>query len=188
MTRIFSGFDLRFLTLDAFPGCPEVVEDGRTFRANAVKKAVAVAKYTGLPAVADDSGLQVDALGGAPGVFSARFAGEEADDFKNMRKLLKDLKGVAEDERTARFVCCIALALPAGQVKTFTGKVEGNIGLKPKGSNGFGYDPLFYPVGHSHTFAEMTAGEKDGLSHRGRAMMKLYDYLRKSLKIGHKNN
>lgn len=188
MTRIFSGFDLRFLTLDAFPGCPEVVEDGRTFRANAVKKAVTVANFSGLPALADDSGLAVDALGGAPGVFSARFAGEEADDLKNMRKLLKDLKGVASDKRTARFVCCIALALPAGQVKTFTGKAEGTIGQGPKGDNGFGYDPIFYPTGHSRTFAEMTADEKDRLSHRGKAMKKLYAYLRKSLTIGHKNN
>lgn len=182
MTRIFSGLNLRFITLDSFPGCPEVSEDGKTFRSNARKKALAVAGYTGLPAVADDSGLQVDALGGSPGVFSARYAGEGANDLKNLKKLLKELKNVSGKERSARFVCCVALALPAGLCKTFTGTVKGFIGLMPKGKKGFGYDPVFYPDGSERTFAEMTAEEKDGISHRGKAMNKLYVYLRKSLR------
>lgn len=180
MSRIFSGLDVNILTIDEFPGCPEVREDGKTFRANAVKKAVAVAQYTGLPAVADDSGLEVDALGGAPGVFSARYAGEGSDDLSNARKLLREIKGVPREDRTARFVCCIAFALPAGLTKTFTGRAEGMIGLKPKGKSGFGYDPVFYPEGLERTFAEIDAAEKDRLSHRGKAMKKLYAYLRRA--------
>lgn len=179
MTRMFAGYDIVFLTLDAFPGCPEVVEDGKTFRANALKKAVAVAKYTGCPAVADDSGLEVDALAGAPGVFSARYAGEPADDKKNVTKVMKGLKDIKdESERGARFVCCVALAIPDGRHKVFTGHVKGMINIKPKGSNGFGYDPIFCANGHKRTFAEMTDSEKDALSHRGKAMEKLYKYLK----------
>jgi len=181
MTRIFSGLGIRFLSMDSFPGCPEVREDGRTFRANALKKALAVAAYTGLAAVADDSGLKVDALDGAPGILSARYAGEPADDRRNLRKLLRELADIPPGRRSARFVCCIAFALPDGRHKTFTGKVEGTIGPRPRGSNGFGYDPVFYPLGRRKTFAEMTAGEKDLISHRGKAMKKLYIYLKKSL-------
>ena len=181
LTRLFSGLGVRFLTLDKFPDCPEIVEDGKTFRANALKKAVAVARFTGCLAVADDSGLEVDALGGAPGVFSARYAGIDADDKKNLRKLLKELNKFPGKSRGARFVCCIALALPDGHYKTFTGEAKGTIGRRPKGENGFGYDPVFYPEGRSMTFAEMSAVEKDSLSHRGKAMKKLYAYLKKSL-------
>lgn len=178
LTRMFSGYEIRFLGLDSFPGCPEVVEDGKTFRANAVKKAVHVSKFTGCPSIADDSGLVVPALGGAPGVFSARYAGNDADDRKNLRKLLKDMENLKGEERAARFVCCIALALPDGKCKTFTGYAKGRIGKKPMGFNGFGYDPIFCPSGHEMTFAEMTDSEKDAMSHRGKAMRKLYTYLR----------
>lgn len=178
LTRMFSGCEIRFLALGSFPGCTEVVEDGKTFRANAVKKAVHVSKFTGCPSIADDSGLVVPALGGAPGVFSARYAGNDADDRKNLRKLLKDMENLKGEERAARFVCCIALALPDGKFKTFTGHVEGRIGKKPMGFNGFGYDPIFCPSGHEMTFAEMTDSEKDAMSHRGKAMRKLYTYLR----------
>jgi XTP/dITP diphosphohydrolase len=176
--RMFVKYDIRFLTLDAFRDCPEVEEDGKTFRANAVKKAVHISKCTGCPAMADDSGLEVPALGGAPGVFSARYAGEYADDRKNLRKLLKEMKNLQGRDRAARFVCCIAFALPEGTFKTFTGFVKGTIGEKPRGFNGFGYDPVFYPSGSDRTFAEMTDAEKDALSHRGKAMMKLYAYFR----------
>lgn len=178
ISRMFSGRGLRFETLSAFPDCPEVVEDGRTFRANAVKKAVSVARCTGCPAIADDSGLEVEALGGRPGIFSARYAGEKANDRENVTKLLRDLRPFRlESERRARFVCCIAIALPDGSCRTFTGYATGTIGKRQKGHNGFGYDPVFFPSGHARTFAEMGSAEKDGLSHRGKALNKLYHYL-----------
>jgi XTP/dITP diphosphohydrolase len=179
MKRMFAGCDIEFLALEAFPGCPEVVEDGRTFRANALKKAISVSNSTGYAALADDSGLEVDALGGAPGVFSARYAGENADDNRNMKKVLREMKHINnKDSRRARFKCCIALVLQDGRRKTFTGSVEGIIGEKPKGANGFGYDPIFFPVGHDRSFAEMADSEKDAISHRGRAIRKLYAYLK----------
>jgi len=182
LMRMFAGYSIVFQTVDAFPGCPEVIEDGRSFRQNAVKKAVAIARYTGCLALADDSGLEVDALDGAPGVYSARYAGKDASDGDNVKKLLKDMMGIDDPvSRTARFVCCIALALPDGRSKTFTGHVKGTIGKRPKGHNGFGYDPVFYPQGHERTFAEMEDTEKDDMSHRGRAMKKLYAYLKKIL-------
>jgi XTP/dITP diphosphohydrolase len=180
LTRMFAGYPVVFQTLDAFPDCPEVIEDGRTFRQNAIKKAVQIAGCTGCPALADDSGLEIESLGRAPGVYSARYAGKDADDSRNMKKVLKEMEDIDDPRRrTARFVCCIALALPDGRSKTFTGFVKGTIGKRPKGSNGFGYDPIFYPLGHDRTFAEMADSEKDGVSHRGRAMKKLYSYLRR---------
>jgi len=178
LKRIFPGHKITFKTLDAYPGCPEVEEDGLTFRANAKKKALAVARFTGCPALADDSGLEVKALDNAPGVYSARYAGEHADDKKNVDKILRQMKPVINNkERKARFVCCIVFALPDGKCRTFTGYVSGRIGEKPKGYNGFGYDPVFYPAGHDRTFAEMADFEKDALSHRGRAMKKLHAFL-----------
>ena len=182
MKRMFTGYEIRFLTLNSFPGCPDVVEDGKTFRANAIKKALAVSKFTGCYAVADDSGLEVMALDGAPGVFSARYAGEKANDSENVKKLLRELRPFKESrDRGARFVCCIAFASPEGSCKTFTGYAKGKIGKKQKGFNGFGYDPVFFPEGHDRTFAEMTDHEKDQLSHRGRAMKKLYNFLKDSV-------
>lgn len=181
LTRIFAGCDVTFVAVDAFPGCPEVEEDGKTFRANALKKALHVARFTGCPALADDSGLEVSALGGAPGVFSARYAGEGAGDRENLAKLLKEMRSVPDEKRQARFVCCIAFALPDGQVKTFSGYARGRIGRVGKGANGFGYDPVFYPRGHDRTFAEMTDAGKDELSHRGKAMRKLYLFLKRLL-------
>jgi XTP/dITP diphosphohydrolase len=185
MKRIFSGCEIRFLALDSFADCPEVVEDGKTFRANALKKALTVAKFTGYPAVADDSGLEVTALGGAPGVFSARYAGEGARDEENVRKLLHEMRRFrGRSSREARFVCCIAFATPEGERRTFTGYARGSIGLSQRGFNGFGYDPVFYPEGYDRTFAEMTAIEKDRLSHRGKAMKKLVTYLMKKAEPG----
>ncbi|MDP2158161.1 MAG: XTP/dITP diphosphatase [Nitrospirota bacterium] len=182
MKRMFSGHEITFKTLDAFPGCPEVDEDGQTFQANAKKKALTIARYTGCPALADDSGLEVKALDSAPGVFSARYAGEHADDKRNVKKILREMRTViTKKERKARFVCCIAFALPDGTCRMFTGYVSGTIAATPKGYNGFGYDPIFYPIGHDRTFAEMADIEKDALSHRGRAMKKLYTYLRSIL-------
>jgi XTP/dITP diphosphohydrolase len=173
--RITEDLDVKVLTLNDFPGSPEVEEDGKSFEENAVKKATAVADYAGIAALADDSGIEVDALNGAPGILSARYAGEGADDRRNVLKLLKDLQGV--EERGARFVCCLALAFPDGRVKTFFGYAGGAIGTEPRGENGFGYDPLFYPKGHDRTFAEMTDEEKDSLSHRGNALKQLRKFL-----------
>jgi XTP/dITP diphosphohydrolase len=178
--RITEGLEVRVFTLDDFPGCPDVEENGTTFEENAVVKAVTVAKYTGIPALADDSGLEVSALNGAPGVRSARYAGEGADDAKNVQKLLESLHGVKE--RNARFACCIALAYPDGPVNTFLDYAEGIIGTGPKGDNGFGYDPVFFPKGYDRTFAEMRDEEKDSLSHRGKALDKLRHFLKQKIK------
>lgn len=175
--RMLAGSALSILTLGDFPDCPEVEEDGESFEANALKKAVAVSRYTGKAALADDSGLEVDALAGAPGVHSARYAGEGADDRKNLEKLLDDLRPIVPERRTARYVCCIALAFPDGRTETAFGYVEGRIGTEPRGSNGFGYDPVFYPEGHDRTFGEMGDDEKDRISHRGRALRELARYL-----------
>jgi XTP/dITP diphosphohydrolase len=177
--RITEGMPITIFTIDDFPGCPDVQEDGMTFEENARKKALTVAKYTGKPALADDSGLEVQALGGAPGTLSARYAGEDADDEKNIGKLLQEMLTVPEMERGARFVCCILLAYPDGRMCSFFGYSEGNIGRGKKGTNGFGYDPVFCPAGNIRTFAEMSNSEKDALSHRGEALKKFHNYLKK---------
>jgi XTP/dITP diphosphohydrolase len=177
MQRILSGMDVSILSMDDFPSCPEVEEDMDTFEGNAVKKAVSASKFTNKVAVADDSGLEVYALNGSPGVKSARYAGENADDALNIKKLLNEMKDVPDDKRGARFVCCIALAFPAGKVVIFFGFVEGVIGMEPKGRMGFGYDPVFYPAGYDKTFAEMSPEQKDAISHRGNALEKLKKYL-----------
>lgn len=176
--RIFEGLSsVAFLSLEDFPACPEVVEDADTFEGNAVKKALSVAGCTGRPAISDDSGLEVFALNNAPGVLSARYAGPDASDTANNEKLLAAMKQLPGDRRGGRFVCCIAFAMPDGAVRTFTGYSEGTIGEQPRGSSGFGYDPLFYPAGHSKTFAEMLPGEKDSLSHRKKALEQLKTFL-----------
>jgi XTP/dITP diphosphohydrolase len=151
-----------------FPDVPDVVEDGATFEANAQKKAVELARATGLCALADDSGLEVDALGGAPGVFSARYAGEPPDYAANNEKLLRELAG--KTNRTARFRCVLALARPDGRVRFVDGRCEGKIIGALRGAKGFGYDPLFVPDGFSLTFAEMPAEEKNKISHRACAL------------------
>jgi XTP/dITP diphosphohydrolase len=176
--RITEGMAVTIFTLDDFPGCPEVEEDGATFEENAVKKAMTVARFAGKPALADDSGLEVYALSGAPGTRSARYSGHDANDRKNTEKLLSEMRLLAKKDRKARFVCSIALAMPDGNVRTFNGYSEGGIGTEPRGANGFGYDPVFYPEGHDWTFAEMSAEEKDSLSHRGNAIRQLQRYLR----------
>ncbi len=177
--RITAGLPINVLSLDDFPHCPEVVEDQSTFEGNAVKKAVAVSRCAGKTALADDSGLEVDALGGAPGVYSARYAPDAADgnDPRNYQKLLKELQTTPDQRRNARFVCCLALARPDGSVKTFFGYAEGCIGSEARGQKGFGYDPVFIPAGFDRTFAEMTAEEKDSLSHRGKALEKVAEFL-----------
>lgn len=168
--------ETRLYSLDDFPAFEEAVEDGDTFEANAVKKAEHVARHTRMTAIADDSGLEVDYLGGAPGVYSARYAGEDADDAANNKKLLDEMKDVPDEERGARFVCCIAIA-SKDDVETFTGYIKGRIGREAKGNNGFGYDPLFYPEGEKRTFAEMADVEKNAISHRAMALRELQKYL-----------
>lgn len=175
--RILSDKDIKILTLEDIPECPEVIEDRDTFEGNALKKAITVAQYAGLIAVADDSGLEADALKGAPGVISAKYAGENSTDEENIEKLLNELRDVPDEKRTARFVCCIALAYPDGKSNTFFGYVYGNIGWIPKGKMGFGYDQVFYPVGSDLTFAEMPPEKKDSLSHRREALNKLNKHL-----------
>lgn len=164
---------LELLSLDDVT-VPEVDEDGDTFAANAAKKALEVSRATGLPALADDSGLEVDALGGAPGVHSARYAGEPKDDERNNDKLLAALAGVADDARSARFRSVLALADTAGslgeRVLTADGACEGRILRERRGTGGFGYDPLFYSPELGVTFAEAGVGAKGQKSHRARAM------------------
>lgn len=172
--KIFGVMDTasRIYTLNDFPAVGDVEEDGDSFEANALKKAKHVHAATRMTAIADDSGLEVDALEGAPGVFSARYAGEGASDDQNSGKLLEALKDVPDEKRTARFACCIAL-VSSTEEKTFMGYVEGTIGRELKGNNGFGYDPLFYPKGSNRTFAEMSDAEKNATSHRANALREL---------------
>lgn len=164
-----------FDDLDDHPEAPEVVEDGATFLDNARKKAREIARASGLVALADDSGLVVPALGGEPGVLSARYAGASADDAANRRKLIARLRDVAESERMAHFVCVLVRATPAGDETIAEGVCHGNLVLKERGSGGFGYDSLFVPEGFDRTFAEMTQPEKSALSHRGRALARLVE-------------
>jgi XTP/dITP diphosphohydrolase len=177
--RITSGLDVSIFTLDDFPECPDVIEDGATFQENAIKKAATVARYTGKPALADDSGLEVYALDGAPGILSARYAGEGADDGKNVGKLLNEMCSL--ERREARFVCFLALALPDGSVTLFEGYTEGRIGTEPRGVSGFRYDPVFYPRGYDRTFAEMSGETKDSLSHRGKALREFGQFIKQRI-------
>ncbi len=151
----------------------EIIEDGNTFEENAIKKAVTVMKATSLPCIADDSGLCVDALGGAPGIYTARFAGEGATDDENINKLLAELDGVETEKRTARFVCVIAVAYPDREPVTFRGECEGIILTEKHGENGFGYDPVFCAKEMGKAMAELPAEVKNSISHRSRALAKL---------------
>jgi XTP/dITP diphosphohydrolase len=169
--ELLHGYDVEVKTLDDFEPIPEVIESGKTFEENACLKASFTAKALGLPAIADDSGLVVDALNGAPGVYSARYAGEKATDQENNQKLLKVLEG--RKNRNAHFEAVVAIALPEGKSLTYTGKVDGVILEAPDGNMGFGYDPLFYYPPFSKTFAQMTNEEKNKISHRGMAFKKL---------------
>jgi len=172
LQQLLSGTGFHVVSLAGFPEAPEVVEDGETFEANAIKKAREVATTLGKITLADDSGLIVDYLGGAPGVYSARFAGPGHDDAANNRKLLQLLSGVPEQQRTARFQCAMAVATPDGQVATTHGTCEGVIIDELKGENGFGYDPLFFVPQYGKTFAELDSATKNAISHRGQALQK----------------
>jgi XTP/dITP diphosphohydrolase len=171
LSRILAaaGFTDGLIGLDSFPGAPDVPETGLTFADNALLKARAIAAYTGLPAVADDSGLCVDALHGMPGVFSARWSGKHGDDQANLDLVLGQLADVGA--RGAQFVCVAALFLPEGKRRewTTTGVLAGSLTRAPRGTNGFGYDPIFVPDGLAETTAELAPEDKDAISHRGRA-------------------
>ncbi|MBP1725800.1 MAG: non-canonical purine pyrophosphatase, rdgB/HAM1 family [Deltaproteobacteria bacterium] len=171
LRRLLADFPVVVMNLSNFGPMPPVEEDGTTFEENAVKKARSTAKVVGLPALADDSGLTVDALGGAPGVRSARYAGEHAADADNNAKLLKELEH--EDNRAAAFVCVIAIAVPWGPALVYEGHCEGLITREQMGTEGFGYDPVFFYPPLQKTFAQLTTEEKNQVSHRGRALREL---------------
>jgi XTP/dITP diphosphohydrolase len=176
-----TGVDVSVTGLSEYPDMPEVAETGATFTENALLKARAVVAYTGRPAVAEDSGLCVDALNGMPGVLSARWAGRHGDDEANLRLVLAQLADVPVDRRSAHFACVAALVLPAGQEHTTEGTVSGRINDAPRGTNGFGYDPIFVPVSSDLTTAEMSEEAKDTISHRGRALRAMAPVIAKLL-------
>lgn len=178
LAALLADLGIRIRTLDEFPGAPDVIEDGDTCRANAIKKAKAVARYTKLPAVADDTGLMVDALGGRPGVYAARYAGERATYTDNWQKLLRELAGVPPERRRARFVTVAALAWPETErVDVVEGELEGLIAEAPAGDRGFGYDPVFCVPELGKTLAQLTPEEKNRVSHRARAFVKVRELL-----------
>ncbi len=168
MSSILAPYGIEILGAETRGGMPEVDEDGETFKENAIKKATTCARLWNCPVIADDSGLEVMALDGAPGVHSARYAGEGGNDGRNLRKLLANLEGVTD--RRARFVTVVALALPDGTVRTAEGTVNGTIIHEARGTGGFGYDPAFVPDGYDKTFAELPAATKNALSHRANAL------------------
>jgi XTP/dITP diphosphohydrolase len=178
LRRILGDIDV--VGLDEYPDAPDVPETELTFEGNALLKARAIAAHTGLPAVADDSGLAVDALNGMPGIFSARWSGRHGDDEANIDLLLGQLADVAPKHRGARFVCAAAVAWPSGEEQTVEGHLTGHVIDARRGTNGFGYDPIFVPDDESRTTAEMSPEDKDAISHRGKAFRALADRLRHS--------
>ncbi|WP_019878156.1 RdgB/HAM1 family non-canonical purine NTP pyrophosphatase [Sporichthya polymorpha] len=172
-----AGLDVELAGPEVFAEVPDIAETGATFAENAVLKARAVAAATGLPAVADDSGLCVDALNGMPGILSARWAGKHGDDEANLDLVLGQLADLPDDRRGAHFACAAALALPSGEAEVVTGEVVGVLLRERRGENGFGYDPIFRPNGYDRTTAEMDAAEKDAISHRGRALRALVPHI-----------
>lgn len=176
---LLKGFPVDIRNLEDFGPLPEVEEDGDTFEENAYKKASFAARMLGFPALADDSGLMVDALHGAPGVYSARYAGDNATDTERCTKLLKAMEGRAD--RAAAFECAVSIAVPSGAALTYQGRCDGQIAEMPRGQNGFGYDPIFIYPDLGRTFAELTMEEKGRISHRGKALHELQDEFEKVL-------
>lgn len=181
---ILAGLQFELITLRDFPGVPEAVEDGETFAENARRKALHYARHTGMWTLADDSGLEVDALGGAPGVFSARYAGADATDAANNAKLIAQLAGVPDVARRARFRCCIAVAVGDRVVASSSGCIEGQIVDHPRGHNGFGYDPHFLVPQLGQTAAEMPPELKNSISHRARALTAIRSRLEELIVAG----
>lgn len=183
LEHLLQGMVESILPISMFPDVPDVVEDGTTFTANAIKKARFAAAATGLPALADDSGLAVAALDGRPGVYSARFAGEHAGDAANNQKLLAELIGITSSRRSAAFHCVLAYCLPDGSCRTFEGRLDGIILQDFQGDGGFGYDPLFLVPEYGQTLAQLPLEIKNRISHRGRALAGLKNYLTKCQEI-----
>jgi XTP/dITP diphosphohydrolase len=178
LVALLGSIGIMIRTLDEFPNAPDVIEDGDTCEANAIKKARAIAEFTGLPAVADDTGLEVDALGGRPGVYAARYAGDNATYEDNCRKLLLELRGVPHERRTARFLTVAAIALPLGGVWVAQGALEGVIAEEARGALGFGYDPLFLIPELGKTLAQLSPDQKNAISHRAKAFTQAKALLR----------
>jgi len=179
LRQLLSDLPLDLYGLECFPGVEGIPETGESFIENASLKAVGYATQTRFPALADDSGLEIDALGGGPGVFSARYAGEQASDAERTTKLLAELSSVASPKRSARFVSAVAIASSEGQILNVSvGTCDGHIGFAPRGSGGFGYDPIFIPIGYEQTFAELKPEIKNQISHRARALLGAREYLR----------
>jgi XTP/dITP diphosphohydrolase len=178
LVALLGDLGMTIRTLDEFPDAPDVVEDGDTCEANAVKKARAIAEFTGFPAVADDTGLEVDALGGRPGVYAARYAGEDATYEDNCRKLLREMTGVPRERRTARFLTVAAIALPSGGIRVAQGTLDGVIAEEASGTLGFGYDPVFLIPELGKTLAQLPADQKNTISHRAKAFAQAKDLLR----------
>ncbi len=176
--ELLSEYPFKVISLLDVPGCPEIIEDGTTFKENAVKKAETVRDYTKEMVLADDSGLEVDFLGGEPGIYSARFAGDNASDEENNRKLLGLLKGVPEEKRGAQFTCVIAISCPEKGTKVVEGTCRGTIISASLGDMGFGYDPLFLVPGYGKTFSQLEPDIKNKISHRGKAMEKVAELLK----------
>ncbi|MEV0531344.1 RdgB/HAM1 family non-canonical purine NTP pyrophosphatase [Kitasatospora sp. NPDC050463] len=176
-----AGLDVELVGADAYPEIPDVRETGVTFAENSLLKAHALARATGLPAVADDSGLCVDVLGGAPGIFSARWAGKHGDDRANLDLLLAQLGDIDTPHRGAHFFCAAALALPDGTERVVEGRLLGTLRTAPAGEGGFGYDPILEPLGETRTCAELTAAEKNAISHRGQAFRALVPVVKELL-------
>jgi len=174
---LLKDYPVTFVSLEDYADAPDVVEDGRTFLENGLKKAKTFAEFTGEPVLADDSGLMVDYLEGRPGVYSSRYAGETATDEDNIRKLLKEMEYVPREERGASFVCVLVLYMPDGRYEFFEGRWRGLIHDRAIGDNGFGYDPVFYLPDREITVAQMSQDEKNAVSHRARAFDQFARYL-----------
>ncbi|MBI4966307.1 MAG: XTP/dITP diphosphatase [Desulfomonile tiedjei] len=179
---LVKGLPVEFLSLSDVADIPEVIEDGLTFEENALKKARTFAAATGVVTLADDSGLCIDALDGRPGVHSARYSGEGASDAEKCARILQELENIPEERRTARFVCAMALVTPKGEEQLFGGSCEGRITREPRGTGGFGYDPIFYFEEAGCTFAEMDRESKNKVSHRGRALRAFARFLEEVLR------
>lgn len=177
LQALLQDLGVRLRTIGDFPGAPDVVEDGTTCEVNAIKKAQSAAQFTGLPAIADDTGLEVAALDGRPGVYAARYAGESATYEDNWRKLLHELNGIPSARRQARFVTAAAIAYPDGRLQVALGTLDGVITERPQGTSGFGYDPVFLVPEKGKTLAEMTPEEKNEVSHRARAFQRAKELL-----------
>jgi XTP/dITP diphosphohydrolase len=183
ISAIYDHLGIAWLSLIDIPEVGNVAEEGATYAENAAAKARVVAVAAGLPALADDSGVEIDALGGAPGVRSARFLGERATDAERNARILQELDNVPDPRRTARYVAAVALALPDGSVRTFEGACEGSIARSPRGTGGFGYDPIFLAAGETRTMAEVPAEVKNRISHRARALRAAEPHVAEVLRV-----